>query len=172
MRLINEYNVLIEEKMLNGENNLLDNLLAGKNTEIRIHRDEMWDINYLTQLRLVPDPDIFLETLLNTVKGSVISYQAWAKKIETSKKATLIKRLANLKQNFHENYEAINHTEITLNAIIEQGVREKIKSMKIFECLNAEKPTPRFLNLAKTVKKNVKLAMIKKPYGTDFESWQ
>jgi len=59
IRLINEYNLLIEEKDRIGNDNLIDNMIAGKNTEIRIHRDGMWDIDYLTQIRLVPDPDIF-----------------------------------------------------------------------------------------------------------------
>jgi hypothetical protein len=42
--------------------------------------------------------------------------------------------------------------------------------MKIFECLNAEKPTPMFLNLAKKTKTNHKLENIKQPDGTNFNS--
>ena len=168
-RLIKEYNELIEEKDRIGTDNLLDNRIAGKNTEIRIHRDGMWDIEFLTQIRLVPNPDVFFETLMSTVKGNVISYQVWAKKLEQKKVISMTKRLTELKQNYAENYEAINHLEITLNSIIEKRVIEKVKSMKIFECLNAEKPTPRFLNLAKAAKKCSKLEKIKKPDGTVFE---
>jgi hypothetical protein len=40
--------------------------------------------------------------------------------------------------------------------------------MKIFECLNAEKPTPMFLNLAKKNRTNQKLECIKNTDGTPF----
>jgi hypothetical protein len=147
---------------------LLEHQMAGKNAEIRILRDEMWDIDYLTRIQSVPDPDVFLETLLCTVKGSVISYQTWVQKTETAKKSTLIKTLDSLKKNYTENFERINTLEIELNALIEQKVQKKVKAMKIFECLNAEKATPHFLNLAKSTQKNVKLENIRKPDGTEF----
>jgi hypothetical protein len=58
--------------------------LAAKNTEIRIHKDSMWDIDVLTTLALVPTDEYFLESLLSNVKGQIISYQTWFKKVETA----------------------------------------------------------------------------------------
>jgi hypothetical protein len=48
---------------------------------------------------------------------------------------------------------------------------EKLKSVKIFECLNAEKPTPLFMSLARYRSTAKKLSAINKddgsPYNTD-----
>jgi hypothetical protein len=44
-----------------------------------------------TGLILVPSDNFFLENLLSCVKGSIISYQTWFKKMKTAKKSQLIK---------------------------------------------------------------------------------
>jgi hypothetical protein len=160
--LINEYNTLHEQKEREGSNNRLELDLAAKNTEIRIHRDSMWDIDVLTRLRLIPSAEFFLEGLLSTVKGNLISYQTWYKKIETSRKAQIIKNLNELKVNYDQNYNEIFNLENILNELVQRNLQEKIKTMKIFASLNAEKPTQMFLNLAKTTKANHKLEVIKK----------
>jgi exonuclease III len=172
LRLITEYNTLHEMKVRNdnGNNDRLDLDLAAKNTEIRIQRDSMWDIDVLTRLELVPSDEYFLESLLSCVKGSLIGYQTWFKRMETAKKSKLIKDLNELKLNYEENANEILTLENTLNEIVHRNVQAKVKTMKIFECLNAEKPTPMFLNLAKKTKSNQKLENIKKPDGTAFES--
>jgi hypothetical protein len=79
-RLIQEYNNLFEIREREGTNDRLELEIAGKNTEIRIHRDSMWDITFLTSLELVPSDEFFLESLLSSVKGAIVSYQTWYKK--------------------------------------------------------------------------------------------
>jgi hypothetical protein len=145
-RLITEYNTLHEAKLRDGtgNNDRLDLDLAAKNTEIRIHRDSMWDIDVLTRLDLVPSDEFFLESLLSSVKGSLIGYQTWFKRMETAKKSKLIKDLNELKTNYEENANEILTLENILNDIVHKNVQAKVKSMKIFECLNAEKPTQCF----------------------------
>ena len=170
LRLINEYNILFETREREGTNPQLELELAAKNTEIRIHRDSMWDIDVLTGLNLVPSDEFFLESLLSCVKGSIISYQTWFKKMETAKKSKLIKDLNELKSNYEENANEIYALENVLNELVHKNIQAKVKSMKIFECLNAEKPTPMFLNLAKKTKSNQKLENIKKPDGTVFST--
>jgi hypothetical protein len=54
LRLITEYNNLQETSEREGTNARLDLDIDGKNTEIRIQRDSMWDIDVLTKLHLVP----------------------------------------------------------------------------------------------------------------------
>ncbi len=49
-------------------------------------------------------------------------------------------------------------------------MQAKAKTMKIFECLNAEKPTPMFLNLAKKTKTNQKLESIRDLDGTPYNN--
>jgi hypothetical protein len=149
LRLINEYNIMYETKEREGTNPHLELELAAKNTEIRIHRDSMWDIDVLTGLNLVLSDEFFLESLLSCVKGSIISYQTWFKKMETAKKSKLIKDLNELKTNYDDNANEIYALENALNELVHKNIQAKVKSMKIFECLNAEKPTFMFLNLAK-----------------------
>jgi hypothetical protein len=152
LRLIQEYNNLFEIREREGTNDRLELEIAGKNTEIRIHRDSMWDITFLTSLELVPSDEYFLESLLSSVKGAIVSYQTWYKKIETARKSQIIKDLNELKKNYEENMNEIFNLENVLNELVQKNIQAKVKSMKIFECLNAEKPTPMFLNLAKNTK--------------------
>jgi hypothetical protein len=60
--------------------------------------------------------------------------------------------------------------ENRLTELVQKNVQSKVKTMKIFECLNAEKPTPMFLNLAKKTKSNQKLENIKNSDGTPFSN--
>jgi hypothetical protein len=167
-RLITEYNSIAEQIARNGENNRLELELAAKNTEIRIQRDSMWDIQVLTNLILVPSDEFFLESLLSSVKGHLIAYQTWYKKTEHAQRNILVKTLNELKVNYEENANEIYTLESRLNELVQKNVLAKAKTMKIFECLNAEKPTPMFLNLAKKTKTNQKLENVKKPDGTPF----
>ncbi len=45
---------MFETREREGTNPQIELELAAKNTEIRIHRDSMWDIDVLTGLNLVP----------------------------------------------------------------------------------------------------------------------
>jgi hypothetical protein len=47
-------------------------------------------------LELVPSDEFFLESLLSSVKGAIVSYQTWYKKIETARKSQIIKDLNEL----------------------------------------------------------------------------
>jgi hypothetical protein len=85
--------------------------------------------------------------LENSIKGSFIhsfihSYQTWFKKVETAQKSQLIKDLNELKLNYEANANEIFRLENLLNDLVQKNVQAKVRSMKIFECLNAEKPTP------------------------------
>jgi hypothetical protein len=66
---------------------VIDNGLAyreGRDVLIRcadLFRDEINRLN-LTNLRVVPDPDVFFETLLGMIKNDLISYQVYARYLE------------------------------------------------------------------------------------------
>jgi hypothetical protein len=64
----------------------------------------------------------------------------------------------------------ITDCENKLNDLVNTEVMAKVKQMKIFSCLNSEKPTPVFLNLARTSNVDSKLNAITKPDGSPFES--
>jgi hypothetical protein len=116
--------------------------MCGKNTEITILKDTFLDVDTIVQLKLSAESDFFLESLMSNVKGNVISFQQWLKKTENSLKSTLVGRLNTLKLDYNNNLEQIALIEDQLQAIIDKELCVKVKSMKIFECLNAEKPTP------------------------------
>ncbi len=90
-RLITEYNTIHEQKLLDVNNARIDLELAAKNTEVRIHSDSMWDIDVLSRLALTTTDEFFLESLLSNVKGHIISYQTWFKKVETTQNLSLLK---------------------------------------------------------------------------------
>jgi hypothetical protein len=71
--------------------------------------------------------------------------------VETAQKSQLIRDLNELKLNYEVNANEIFRLENLLNELVQKNVQAKVRSMKIFECLNAEKPTPMFLNLAKKI---------------------
>ncbi len=135
-QIINFFSIA-EQIARNGENNRLELELAAKNTEIRIQRDSMWDIQVLTNLILVPSDEFFLESLLSSVKGHLIGYQTWYKKTEHAQRNILVKTLNELKVNYEENANEIYTLESRLNELVQKNVLAKAKTMKI---LNASTP--------------------------------
>jgi exonuclease III len=170
LRTINEYNDLCMELEVSGYNHVTELRIAGLNTVIKELREQLWDDATFSQLELSCEHDSFLEVLLSNVKGSVISFQTWVKKKDNVRKNMLIKKIHSLKSNYAINAEEISLNENLLNEIINKEVVAKVKSMKIFECLNAEKPTPMFLNLARVSNSDKKLASVCDPGGLPFKS--
>ncbi len=119
LRSIRSYNDLKSEIVLNGENNLLNLQLAGLNTTISELREQLWDPSDYANLQLTCSDDVFLEVLLSNIKGSVISFQTWTKRLETSKKSQLIKEINELRSDFLNNSETILERENNLAALVD-----------------------------------------------------
>ena len=85
---------------------------------------------------------------MGSIKGATISFQSWAWKLSTAKKSQLVGQINNLRGEFAINANRISDLQNELNDLVNLEVKEKIKSMKLFEGLNSEKPTPLFLSLA------------------------
>jgi exonuclease III len=90
LRSIGQLKKLIREigpPMIPPDALVIDNGLAyreGRDVLIRcadLFRDEINRLN-LTNLRVVPDPDVFFETLLGMIKNDLISYQVYARYLE------------------------------------------------------------------------------------------
>jgi hypothetical protein len=105
---------------------------------------------------------------MGNVKGNVISFQQWVRKNENATKSRLVNRLNTLKSDYAANWEEIIGLEDQLTSIIDKELFEKAKTMKIFECINAEKPTPLFMSLARCRSTSKKLAAIKMDDGTPY----
>jgi hypothetical protein len=74
-----------------------------------------------------------------------------------------------LKSDYLVNANIIFQLEFELNAAVDSDLRDRTESMKIFENLNSEKPTPLFLNLTKS-RTNSGLEKIRKNCGTPFDN--
>jgi len=170
MQLIKRYNDLNERLILDPLNNLLTLELAGTNGEIRELKETFWKPDVVLRLKLTANPDTFLEVLMSNIKGNVISFQHWVKKTNNLLKSSLVSRLNELKTNYEQNADEIVQIESRLCNIVDEDISAKVKSMKLFECLNAEKPTPLFMSLARSRAISKKLAVIRKPDGTPYDS--
>ena len=96
-------------------------------------------------------------------------FHTWLWKVSNSKKASLNSQINSLRDDFLINSARISDLQAELNALTDLEVREKIKSMKLFEGLHSEKPSPMFLSLAKN--RNLgKLSQLRRDNGENFAS--
>jgi hypothetical protein len=163
--LIREYNDLSEREILEPDTDIIALRKAGLTREIELQRDMIWSIDRFSKLSLTCDHDYFLEALASNIKGCVISYQTFVKRLQNMHKSRLVARLDNLKCNYLENIDTINALEEGLNGIVNGETLLKVKSMKLFSSLNSEKPTPIFLSLARTSNSNASLKSISEVNG-------
>ncbi len=82
----------------------------------------------------------------------------------------MIPNLNNLKLNYDQNCNEISALEDQLTSIVDKELIEKAKTMRIFESINAEKPTPIFMSLARCRSTSKKLSSIKQDDGTPYNS--
>jgi hypothetical protein len=170
VRLCKEYNALVERTVKEKNNNLLSLLIAEKDTEINLQREKIWSVDRYSRLTLTCDNDFFFEALASNIKGQVISFQSWVKKVENSEKASIITKLNKLKVDYNSNTEEIASLERQLNVLIDAKTMLKVRSMKLFSCLNSEKPTPIFLSLARSSNAGTNLSCICKDDGSAYNS--
>jgi hypothetical protein len=130
----------------------------------------VWDIDRFTNLTLTCSDEFFFEALASNIKGSVISFQTFTKKLANLKQSRLVQQINALKENYIGNQDEIATLEQELNSIVNSEVLLKVRSMKLFSCLNSEKPTPIFLSLARAGNSSSRLDNILDDQGTPFVS--
>jgi len=91
--LIRRQNNGLEALQLNPLDNLLSLQVAAIKAEIRELKETLWSRDTILRLKLNVNPDTFLEVLMGNVKGNVISFQHWVKKLENLKKTQLLSQL-------------------------------------------------------------------------------
>jgi hypothetical protein len=170
LQMIIDYNSLVEREIREPDNNLIPLLIAAKSRDLDIQRERIWPIDAFSNFRLSCDNDFFFEALSSNIKGSVISFQTWVRCTDNLRKSILVDRLNSLRSNYDLNFDEISDCEKKLNDLVNTEVMAKVKQMKIFSCLNSEKPTPVFLNLARSSNVDSKLSAITKPDGSPFEN--
>ncbi len=130
----------------------------------------VWDIDRYTSLKLTCSNEFFFEALASNIKGSVISFQTFTKKLSSLKQSRLVQQINTLKDNYIGNQDDIASLELELNSIVNSEVLLKVRSMKLFSRLNSEKPTPIFLSLARAGNSSSRLDNILDDDGTPFVS--
>ncbi len=160
LQLIRDFNDLLERIIKEPNINLFPLQLAGVERDIESQRDLIWSVDKFSQLRLTCDADFFLEALASNIKGSVISFQTFINRLKNLKKSRIVSKLNSLKSDYNANFDRISALEDELNVIINTETLLKVKTMKIFSCLNSERPSPIFLSLARTSNANAQLNSI------------
>jgi exonuclease III len=122
----------------------------------------------LANYETVPEPDIFLEVLLNNVRNEVCSFQAFFCKEKNMEMQSALKNLVELKKDYSGNAEAIKNLENKITIINEENLKIELEKYAVFEYLNNEKISPKFLSLARGNKNEANLTQICDAEGNKF----
>jgi hypothetical protein len=87
--------------------------------------------------------------LTSEVRSAGAKTQKFLNRLTTIYENCVARRLEVLKIHYEQNSVVIAELENSLKIKNDYRLREKLKDIKIFECLHAEKATPLLLDLAK-----------------------
>ena len=151
-----------------GEDPLAANLAAAELTNIDMLIEDLCPSGILKGFGKVCTKVEFFTALVSEVKKSSIWAQKKLFQIAKAKVGAYENRINLLKSNFDANFNAIFALEKKVAKIKDDELRLKLRDLKIFECLNAEKASPHFLNIANKSKKESSLCNILKTDGEAF----
>jgi hypothetical protein len=114
--------------------------------------------------------DVFLVTLLISVKNEVVSLQSFMRKQKLKKISSLKSTLEILKKNYVQNLDEILTKENSLNKLIDNEMRLEMEKFRHFDIINMEKMTPRFLALSRASKKTIRLDVIRDSNDREFSN--
>jgi hypothetical protein len=122
----------------------------------------------LPTLRMVPDPDVFFETMLGMIKNDLMSYQVHARLVANKTVTDLRNRINSLKEIAGPDLNTLFTLEKSLDVLEDTIMRSEVSKHSLFDILNNEKITPHFVNMSKIGKNIDSLAVIKDDNGNDF----
>ena len=93
MLILRQINELELDITLNGSAELKTHSRLGLIRELDQARDTLPTPEELSLLHLTCSNDTFLEILMGSIKGAIISFQSWIWKLSTLKKSQLISRI-------------------------------------------------------------------------------
>jgi exonuclease III len=123
--------------------------VAAVQQDICTKLDDMSPLTVLEQANKNCTDVEFFVALTNEVRNAGARTQKFLGKLSRIEDIGLGKQLEFLRKDYCENAKHIAEIENRLKIKKDTLLREKVKDIKIFECLNAEKATPLLLNLAK-----------------------
>jgi hypothetical protein len=158
----------MEKAAAEGRDERMDLIIAGQEQQIKLQFDDMLPIITLERLAKSCNPAEFFVALTAEIRKSGSRTQKFLGKLKNIEENVMLKRLSLLKENYETNYHAIFELENTLKIRKDNALRDRLKDIKIFECLNAEKATPLLLGLAKKSNSTDSLTNIKQNNGDAF----
>jgi hypothetical protein len=116
------------------------------------------------------DYDVFFEMLCNHIKNALTSYHIYVNNLISQEKRTLQNSLQMLKASPDPDRELIKVNENLLQGISEREIELRLESHPVFEHLNGEKMSPKFLRLAKSKVSEGNLSEVKSNEGVPFRN--
>jgi exonuclease III len=160
---------VLEREAVTNRNVLLTLEKEAKETEIRLQLDDMIPLEILSTLsKRCNDIEFFL-ALTTKVKKNASKTQRILAKHKSLRISKLAESLNQLKSDYSMNSISIAEIETEIKVIRDCDLRDRIKDIKIFECLNAEKATPLMVSLAKKTHSKDSLDCIVDGNGNGFE---
>jgi hypothetical protein len=104
----------------------------------------------LSDLQLLPtivDYDLFFEVLTNNIKNDIISYQTYVFRTLAAERTSIVTQLLELRHDYSNNVAHICELEHVLQTYSEREIELALESHPIYEHINGEKMSPRFLKL-------------------------
>jgi Reverse transcriptase (RNA-dependent DNA polymerase) len=111
-----------------------------------------------------------METLLFMLKNDLIVYQTYKIKTDKSDFKKLESEILDMKKIPIPDFENISILERRLELLRDEQLKAELEKYSTFSTVNAEKPTPRFLSLAKGAKQESNLSLIRDGNGQAFEN--
>jgi hypothetical protein len=171
--VLNQYRGLLK-KMETKANQGLDieqdeDILQHKQ-RLKMLLEDMTPLSILEQVTKRCTHSVFFVALTDEIRNARAKTQKYLSRLSKCYERALAKKLISLKEDYVGNRVMIADIENMLKIRLDNTLREKIKDVKIFECLNAEKASPLLLDLAKKSTAGESLDIIRKENGEVFGS--
>jgi hypothetical protein len=144
--------------------------IGAKQQEIQLKLDDLIPLFDLKQAKKKCNDNIFFLALTSEVHSAGAKMQKFLRRLTTIFENSILKKLDILKMQDDQNYIQISELENILKLERDSKLKVKLKDLKIFECLNAEKATPLLLDLAKKTSSLDSVSNIRDSDGKDFVS--
>jgi exonuclease III len=143
--------------------------LEATEAEIRLQLDDMMPLEILSNLTKRCNGVEFFVALTAEIKKNASKTQRILARHKNLRISRLSETLNQLKTDYIGNSMSIARIEAEIKLIRDCDLRDRIKDIKIFECLNAEKATPLMVSLAKKEQTKDSLDCITDGNGNEFE---
>jgi exonuclease III len=170
INIYKELALCMENRAKSGDDEMNVLLIAAKQQDIQSKLDDMMPLQQLELVRKRCNDVEFFVALTSEIRSAGAKTQKFLSRLSTIYDNSVSKRLDVLKMHYEFNSLAIAELENTLKIKNDNRLKEKLKDIKIFECLHAEKATPLLLDLAKKTSVLDSVSNVKGEDGQPFTS--